>query len=270
MRAPNKKERLVDFLWAKLPYHPQYLRHGTRFDAPLVEALQFGTESVKLADLAKLGSQPAPDSVVRARLLTALDSASAKQGQTVEAVLAAPLFSPDRKLVLPQGTRLVGMVTLAKGARSFHRGGQLRFNFQQVDLPAEIAKFRLAAPESPSLTTQATLDAAEGSGPARIKVDSEGGVQPRNRKRAVIAPAFRCWRVPTKRQIWMRASHRSGRVGRRCKCLRSHSGRRFGIWIAGHGALAEFALRRDGVRILRLGMVCVLECDRQRGRGAIR
>src|SRR5262249_19566077 len=26
VRGPNKKERLIDFLWAKLPYRPQYLR----------------------------------------------------------------------------------------------------------------------------------------------------------------------------------------------------------------------------------------------------
>ena len=35
VRGPNKKEKLIDFLWAKLPYHPQYLRRGTRFDASL-------------------------------------------------------------------------------------------------------------------------------------------------------------------------------------------------------------------------------------------
>src|ERR1035438_5259924 len=35
VRAPNKKEKLVDLFWSKLPYHPQYYRRGTRFDAPL-------------------------------------------------------------------------------------------------------------------------------------------------------------------------------------------------------------------------------------------
>ena len=84
VRGPNKKEKLVDFLWAKLPYHPQYMRRGTRFDAPLQDALQFGTEPVKVSDLAALGSQPSSDSVARVRLLTALDSASAKQGEPVD------------------------------------------------------------------------------------------------------------------------------------------------------------------------------------------
>ncbi len=192
VRGPNKKEQLVDFLWAKLPYHPQYMRRGTRFDAPLRDALQFGTESVKLSDLAALGSQPSSDSMARVRLLTALDSASAKKGEPVVAVLAAPLFSPDHKLVLPEGTRLVGAVTLAKGARSFHRAGRLRFNFQKVELPAEVANLKPSAPgpQAPSLTTQATLAGAEGSGSAPIKVDSEGGVHAQESKTRFIAPVI--------------------------------------------------------------------------------
>src|ERR1700730_9241916 len=110
VRGPNKKEKLIDLMWSKLPYHPQYFRRGTRFDAPLRDPLQFGSESIQQGDLAELGSQPRPDSVVRVRLLTALDSASAKPGQTVEAVIAVPLFSPNHKLVLPEGTRLTGTV----------------------------------------------------------------------------------------------------------------------------------------------------------------
>src|SRR6202035_2767566 len=122
VRGPNKKEKLIDLMWSKLPYHPQYVRRGTRFDAPLRDPLQSGFEPV--GDLAQLGSQPLPDSVVHARLLTALNSASAKQGQTVEVMLSAPLFSADHKLLLPEGTQLTGTVVMAKKARSFHRAGQ--------------------------------------------------------------------------------------------------------------------------------------------------
>jgi hypothetical protein len=190
VRGPNKKEKLVDFLWAKSPYHPQYVRRGTRFDAPLRDPLQFGMESVKLADLAELGSQPGADSVVRARLLTALDSESAKQGQVVEAVVAAPLFSANQKLVLPEGTRLVGTVTLARKARSFHRGGQLRFNFQNLNVPPEAASLRPVTPSPEPLRTLATLGAAEGGGPAPIKVDSEGGVKAQESKTRFIAPVI--------------------------------------------------------------------------------
>jgi len=193
VRGPNKKEKFVDFLWSKLPYHPQYVRRGARFDAALRDPLQFGFEPVKQGDLAELGSQPLPDSVVRARLLTALNSASATQGQAVEAVLTAPLFSPDHKLLLPEGALLNGTVVMAKKARSFHRAGQLRFNFQRVDLPQEVANLRSAAPaplpaEPAPMKVQATLEAAEGSGTAPIKVDSEGGVQAQESKTRFIAP----------------------------------------------------------------------------------
>jgi hypothetical protein len=188
VRGPNKKERLVEFLWSKLPYHPQYERRGTRFDAVLRDPLQFGFESIKPAELAELGSQPRPDSVVRVRLLTSLDSASAKQGEAVEAVVTAPLFSPDHQLVLPEGTRLSGTVVVTKKARSFHRAGQLRFNFEKLDLPQELANLRPAEPAAAPIKTQATLLAAESSGTLPIKVDSEGGVQAQESKTRFIAP----------------------------------------------------------------------------------
>jgi len=69
VRAPNKKEMLYDLLMAKLPYHPQSVRRGTRFDAELRDPLLFGSVGVPKDALALLGSQPAADSVVHARLL---------------------------------------------------------------------------------------------------------------------------------------------------------------------------------------------------------
>lgn len=189
VRGPNKKERLVDLLWSKAPYHPQYWRRGSRFDAALHDPLDFGQASVNPDELGAVGTQPAPDSVAHVRLLTALSSASAKQGQTVEAVVTAPLFSSEHKLVLPEGTRLSGEVVLAKKARHFHRPGQLRFNFQRVDLPKASAALQ-PAPSSGRvpLTTRAALEAAEGSGRAPISVDSEGGVQAKESKTRFIAP----------------------------------------------------------------------------------
>lgn len=59
VRGANKKERLVDFLWSKAPYHPQYWRRGTRFDAPLRDPLDFGSTFLKLSDLAALGAHVA-------------------------------------------------------------------------------------------------------------------------------------------------------------------------------------------------------------------
>jgi hypothetical protein len=81
-----------------------------------------------------------------------------------------------------------GEVVLAQKARQFHRAGQLRFNFQKVDLPQQAASLRPDAPVPATLKTQAILEAAEGSGAAPIQVDSEG-VQAKESKTRFIAPA---------------------------------------------------------------------------------
>ena len=188
VRAPNKKERLADFLLSKLPYHPQWVRRGTRFDAELTGPLAFGSEPVVKTAFDLLGSQPPPDAVAIARLVASLDSGSAAKGQTVEALLVAPVFSPDRKLVLPEGTRLVGTVITVRKARWFHRGGRLRFNFERLDLPEEAVGLRAAGREHAAVRAEATLDAAESSGATATKVDSEGGVHATEPKSRFIAP----------------------------------------------------------------------------------
>lgn len=205
IRGPDKKEKLEDYLLAKLPYHPQYVRKGTRFDAILREPLNFGSEPA--SSLAPIGMQPPPDAVAHARLITALDSASAKPGEPVEAVLAEPVYSADHKLILPEGTRLEGAVVAARRARWLHRSGQLRFNFREIELPEEMARLEAseaeaaAAPASHAaltqpplqeklkVRTQAHLDAAESTGKAALKVDHEGGVQAKESKTRFIAAA---------------------------------------------------------------------------------
>jgi hypothetical protein len=197
VRGPNKIERLSDYLMAKLPYHPQFVRIGTRFDAELRHPLGFGSETVTRSSLLLIGSQPAPDSIVHARLITPLDSSTAKQGQQVDAVLSQPLFTPDHKLILPEGTHLNGAVVVAKKARWFHRTGQLRFNFQDVDLPAEAAQLKFPEPAAnPSIQTQKTLrfrsqailKGAE-SDQAPVKVDSEGSVKATESKTLLRPPS---------------------------------------------------------------------------------
>jgi hypothetical protein len=79
---------------------------------------------------------------------------------------------------------------MAKKARSFHRPGQLRFNFQKVDLPQEVANLRPPLPKRVPMKTQAILEAAEGSGPSPVRVDSEGGVQAKESKTRFIAPVI--------------------------------------------------------------------------------
>src|SRR5579871_3202944 len=201
VRGPGKKEWLEDYAMSRLPYHPQYVHSRTRFDAELRSPLDFGSETITQDSLALLGSQPAPGSVVHARLLTPLDSKESTQGEMVEAVLEEPLFSADHKLVLPEGTLVNGSVTMVKKARSFHRGGRLRFGFQDIDLTPQIAGLIAAPVGAPSrpdetprpsqqlqLRTQATLSAAE-SGSAPLKVDKEGAVQATESKTRFIGTA---------------------------------------------------------------------------------
>jgi hypothetical protein len=189
VRGPNKKEKLVDLLWSKAPYHPQYWRRGTRFDAALIDPVELGTAAVRPEELGAMGTQPPQDSLAHVRLLTALSSASAKQGEAVEAVVTTPVFSPEHKLVLPEGTKLSGEVVLVKKARSFHRTGQVRFDLQKVDLPLEALNLVPNSPGSITFKTQAILEAAEAS-TSPIKVDSEGGVKATESKTRFVAPAI--------------------------------------------------------------------------------
>jgi len=189
VRAPNRKDRIEDYLWSRLPYHPQWVKNGTRFDAELGAPLDFGSAVVKTEELAQLGTQPPPDSIVHARLTTALDSASSAQGDKVEAILSRPLFSADQKLLLPAGTRLTGKVTVAHPARWLHRGGRLRFSFEAIDIPTELHPLVAAAPVQ-EFRTLATLKAAEESSNAEIKVDDEGTVKTVEHKTRFLAPAL--------------------------------------------------------------------------------
>ena len=202
VRAPNKMERLSDYFMAKLPYHPQYVRSGTRFNAELRNPLDFGSTAVTRSSMLLLGTQPAAESLVHARLITPLDSGTSKQGQEVSAILSEPLFSSDHKLVLPEGTRISGSVVVAQRARWFHRTGKLRFNFQNVDLPEQAAQLTFPEPAPATaaafpvqhervlqLRTQAILKAGE-SDQAPVKVDSEGGVKTTESKTRFIQTAI--------------------------------------------------------------------------------
>ncbi len=189
VRGPGKKDLLEDYLVTKLPYHPQWVKRGTRFDAELRQPLAFGAAAVQDDSLRLLGSQPPLDSIAHVRLLTPVDSNSATQGSPVEAMLSQPLSSADGKLILPEGTRLTGVVAFAHRARWFHRGGQLRFSFQNIELPQGIVR---PAIESAPLAarTQATVASAESSSAGNVKVDDEGGVKATEPKTRFIAPAL--------------------------------------------------------------------------------
>ena len=184
IKRPGKVRRLKDAVLASLPFHRQYLPEGTVYDAELLAPLTFGR--VTPAPSAPPGEAPPPDSVLSARLVTGADSATTPRGTPIYAVLTKPLFSSDQRLIFPEGTRVSGEVTFAKGARRFHRNGQLRMLFNEIQAEA-------GGPE-PLL---ASLHAAESERSARLSVDDEGGATLTNTKARFIAPAISAVAVGT-------------------------------------------------------------------------
>jgi hypothetical protein len=174
--AAGKKDRLKDWALSKLPYHPQYLRKGTVYTVELLEPLSFGV--AVSPEWAPDGTMPPPESVLDARLLTALDSVTTPRGTPIRAVLTQPLFSADKRLILPEGTELRGEVTFTKQAKSFRRNGQLRFLFETVHLPDR-------GPEK----LLASLHATELGGNT-VAIDEEGGTRVTNSKTRFIAPVL--------------------------------------------------------------------------------
>jgi hypothetical protein len=135
IKQPGKAHRAFRIAIAQLPVHPQYIDAGTLYNAELQEPLNFGSEVVKEQALQSVGTPPPSGSLVRASLLTPLDSATAGRGEPVQAVVSRPLFDGDH-LILPQGTLLNGSVLQVRPARRLKHNGQLRIAFHELVLPS--------------------------------------------------------------------------------------------------------------------------------------
>jgi hypothetical protein len=135
VKQPGKMHRALRIGIAQLPVHPQYIDAGTLYYAELQEPLQFGDESRKEEAFQAIGTLPPPGSLLRASLVTPLDSGTTKHGAPVEALVSKPLFDGDR-LILPQGTRLHGSVLRVRPARRLKHNGELRIAFHELVLPS--------------------------------------------------------------------------------------------------------------------------------------
>jgi len=120
VKSPGRIHRIKQFLLAQLPYRRQYLEPGTRFDADLESPLAFGPTSRLPGQLRWVGTEPVPNSTLRARLTDEVTSATASGGTPIEAVITEPVFNTDGQLVLPANSRIVGEVTQAKPAGKLH------------------------------------------------------------------------------------------------------------------------------------------------------
>lgn len=149
--APGKSDRMLQFVYGRLPYHPQRIEDGTSWtvettaalDLPAQPALppvpqQSTTRKPRIWEKPALPT-PVPNDngswIVQANLSDSASSEKSSKGQSIKAIVAEPIYNPDHTLAVPQGATLVGTVTNARPARSFGRSGKLNFNFSQLLLP---------------------------------------------------------------------------------------------------------------------------------------
>jgi hypothetical protein len=177
IKQPGRMQRLRDSAIRRLPYHPQVLTKGTIYNAEVVSPLEFGV-ATPIAK-APAGTAPAPQSILTARLVTALDSSKTPRDTPIVAVLTEPVFSAEHQLILPEGTELKGSVTFAKPARHYHRNGQLRFLFESV-----------ATTDHAPTNLLASLYSVQAGAGENVSVDNEGGTTIDNSKKRFLAPAL--------------------------------------------------------------------------------
>ena len=175
VNGPNKMDRLRRFVYGQLPWHPQEIWAGTDYDAELTQPLEVPQAQPPVA---AVEGDPKLSGTLEARLITNLDSSTAKQGQPVHAVVTQPLLDAAKQhVVLPEGTELTGVVLQSKRAKSFGRNGALRFTFRDV-----------VAPQQPAQRVEGQVTAAEGVDNQNLTIDEEGGVKAKPDKGRFLAP----------------------------------------------------------------------------------
>jgi len=177
-RQPGKLTRLKSRLFAMLPYHRRAWPAGTMFDALLQQPL---TAPLSHADVQ--ADQPAvagsAAEAISARLLTPLSSATARRGAQVEAVVTRPLFSAAHRLLIPEGSRLLGEVVKARPARRLHRSGTLLFVFHEVHVQPGAVQ-----------SIQGYLEGVQADYDAHLALNSEGAAHVASPKTRFIFPAI--------------------------------------------------------------------------------
>jgi hypothetical protein len=181
INSQPKWDRLQEEAYSRLPYHPQFLPANTLLSAQLKEPLAFGIETIAAREMEQTGLPP-PNTVVTARLLSTVSSNS-DTGSKVSAIVSEPVYSADRHLILPEGTRLIGTVVQAQPARWFRRSGKLRLRFRKMELPEPVPM------TNRQLSVEATVARVDAIRKVRIKIDDEGVMKSIEPKTRFIAPA---------------------------------------------------------------------------------
>ena len=181
IKEPGRGARLKKFLAAQLPYHHPYLPKGTRFTADLEAPVSMNPVQISSSELKSVGTIPPAGSTVEANLVTAISSATAHRGTPVEGVITRPVFSKDHQLLIPQGSKLEGVVVKAKPAQRLrlHRNGVLRFAFNKIQTPQ-------GAPQN----VEGSLAGVVVDKQEKVKLDAEGGAHSTTSKMDYAAPAI--------------------------------------------------------------------------------
>jgi hypothetical protein len=184
LTAPGKMHRLKEFAVAQSPYRRQYVQPGIRFVAELEGPLEFGATTRTTEQLVAVGTEPVPDSTLKARLVAEVSSATATRGTPVTAVLTEPLYSPTHQLILPANSRLIGQVVKAKSARKLHHNGELRVIFERIETSDEavqaLAQLQMQSQQAQAERSQAmvgNLEGVEVDRRANMQLDEEGGAR---------------------------------------------------------------------------------------------
>jgi hypothetical protein len=176
--APGRGDRLVQFIYTQLPYHPERIETGTAWTVVLAQPLDLRLINSRPEDLGK-ADPPGPHAEtewrLRAYLQETISSADRKTGDTFEAVVSEPVFNAEHAVVVPQGSVIVGEITQTKRARSFGRQGKLRFRFRQLKLPTGFTQ-----------PVEGTLAGVDANKSANLQIDPEGGIAPKPQNRVLL------------------------------------------------------------------------------------
>ncbi len=178
--APGLRNRALKLFYNQLPYHPQSVWQGTDFVADMQDPATVRMPEKPapvLLEGADLAHSLPRDTMVHARLITALSSEDAKQGEAVTAVVTEPVLDAKHELVLPEGAKLEGTVLRAKPSRSLGRNGALHFTFRNVQRQDEASQKMFG-----------TVTGATGAQAQNLQVDDEGNVQAQPDKNRFAAP----------------------------------------------------------------------------------
>ena len=152
----------------QLPYHPETLDGGLEYNAALANPV----ELTVLSDMPKEPERPEKKGLektatLHALLTTPVDSKTALQGTPVKAEVTEPFFDEQNRVVVPQGSVLVGSVTQSKAAGRWAHNGVLRFTFNQLQFPAGFEQ-----------RVYGTTSAIAVDHRSNMQMDVEGGVAP--------------------------------------------------------------------------------------------